>query len=378
MLILYQIGNVPIFHATSGVEDAIELEASREWRIPTSEFSGVGGSHLYLAKGDRLTETPEISFSGELFANSQTSLQKMMGSLMALGGKPYIPILAFEYEDQDIASSSCCNCSTPITWYVTYGTIESIDRSGSYGEADSQWVFWKQPVEISMKLDIYWQKLSSWWWEYRPFSSIPANNAGTQIGPYSPDTLFNHPSKLSHIKDFYVFYKWYTALSSYNPYFWGKKYGEAGIGGIGADFSTRYYYEVFSDPAIWSGDPISIYAFTGCSSSGTISIDVTSTSDPFVDGNIFVSAELDLAQLNTDMASLGYYGLYESDIIITGSVNPLPSFIIRDDEILANVRPRWSYDGEYPGKTRVGYNLVSFSGVGAYFKVAFLHDFTRV
>jgi len=376
-LAIFQIGDLPLFFNLKQInDDEVELKADRSWRNAKVEFTGVPGSHVFNDPLRPLPEQQEIQLSGGFVCESSSARQNL-SRLMSMGGIANTPIIGFHYEECDHENDSICcsDCNNTLDWIVTYGIITKISQTGNPYSSKRPWTNMVIPVEISMILNPKWRALNAWEWEYRR-SGIVLNPIDPNLSRDSLTNQFVLPLKFNDLTKQGSFFKWGLSLSKYDPNFWADKYKGLRFGGYGINFSNISEYPFLSDPSLWSAPPNSVYAFTEFSNvTGSIGIEITRNSGYFAGTGVIETSTLDLATLNTDLLAIGQGGLNGTDIIITGYASPFPGFIVRDDEIIPNIRPRWSYLGNYPGETGRGYNNVNFTSDNVSCKVAFLHDF---
>lgn len=368
-LFIYQLGDVPLFHTLIGTnDDGVSLDIGRDWRNPTTDLIGVGGSASFLSNGRTLPKSPSIKLDGTLVAVPPYSISRLTNSLMSLGGRRNIPLIGFFLEDTELAAQ------TELLWLYTETLVTSISPEYEYHSSGNVWTLDKQPISISMQAETKWRPLSRWLWEYRdPYEYIinPASAYNSQVGF---DTLFGHPKTFGDLRECFYFYRWQSEDSVYSPVFWGLQF-DGVLGGYGSDFTDFGRYEFYSDPALWSADPSSVYAFTGLSPSGSVSITVQRQTGLFANQVREDVSSLDLEVLDTDLATAGYSGLQPDDIVFTGLMSPLPGFVYRDGEKLLGVLPKWGYPGTYPGETGRGYNTITVTGESTTGQVAFLHEY---
>lgn len=376
-LIVYQVGNVPIFHSFQGVDNSgLEVETGRSWVLSTTEFTGISGEHLYNDPARPIAKRIDASIKGNIVSDDDIFIDKTLSKLMSYGGTLNIPIIAFHYESRDelnlLDCSACGNCQ--LRWMVNYATIQEISRSSVIKSQDDWFSLSYQPVDLKLSLDWRWEVLNPYIWEYRINSEI-TNPIDPLIHEEALDNIFYHPNQISTILKNAYFFCWKNRLSAFSTAAWGDRFLEGRIGGYGIDFSDVGEYEFFSDPQFWSAPPSSVYAFNRLDTSGTITIKVRRPFGIFAGDYIETEASLDLAELDTQLDDKGFVGLSKDDIIITGNVQPFPGFILRDDEIIVGIRPKWSYDGLYPGETAIGYNYLTFLAEDTDARVAFLHNY---
>lgn len=371
MLVIYQIGDVPLFHSLRAeAGDSISVKNNRQWRVPTTEFFGSSGDVFVGDPYRPNVDSSAISISGKFICTDGNTVKDTMKRLQSFGGIPQVPIIGFHYEECDhVDSPNCCAaCNPTLDWIVNYGIITRITTDSQYFSSSDPHEFMLQPISIDMSIGTKWKSLNKYEWDYRVDRSIsPYNPVTSSISNYLPSTFYG-------VRPKYFFFKWNTTLSKYDPTYWGYKHADL-IGGLGSDFIDIGTYEVYSPPQVWSAPPNSVYAFKGVTNlNGTISMKVARNVSLFDLEERVEESTLSLSQLNTDMVSAGYGGLYESDYIVTGFANPFPGFVVRNNEKL-NIRPRWTYPGIYPGETGIGFNRISVTCLGNRLQMAYVHDF---
>lgn len=376
-LILYQVGDAPLFFNLLGRGDSsVTVDLDREWINPTAELIGTGGAVSY---NDPLRPTPapsKLQVKGSFVCDDEDSFASFT-RLMSLGGVKNIPIIALQYTEciHDDLSICCSTCNTDLTWLVTYGTITQIRNRSEHLSRRAPWTYSILDLDMVIDVGTSWRVLSPWEWEYRT-SRVP-NPLSSSVIPETSNNIFILPSKIAGIAKRGLFYRWGLSLSQYTPSFWGLKYTDGRYGGYGSDFVDVGDYSFDSDPLVWSAPPNSVYAFSQFSvlSSGIININITRPYGMSIFDSTTEVTSININQLNTDLISGGYGGLRYDDVLVTGYARPYPGFIIRDAEIISDVRPKVSYTGVYPGETGIGYNRVVFSGDEINYKVGFVHDF---
>lgn len=131
-------------------------------------------------------------------------------------------------------------------------------------------------------------------------------------------------------------------------------------------------YWVGSDPAVWNAVPLSLYAFRDLSTSGILSVTVTRQKSAW-ETEERVST-IDLADLNTAMASYGGISTAD-DVIVLGDYYRPPGFIVRaGTQVIEDVFPRTDVSVPF-GRLGVGVNKVVIDPGGA--ELAALHTYRR-
>ncbi len=371
MLIIYQIGDVPLFHSLRAeVGDTVNVKNGRSWRVPTVEFLGSSGDTFVGDPYRPTVDAGNLNISGEFICTDGDDAKQILKQVQSLGGMVQVPVIGFNYQECDhVDSPNCCAaCNPTLDWIVTYGIITKMSYDSKYFSSKDPFEFMLSPVTIDMTIGTKWKSLNKFEWEYR----IDRN-----LSPYSPvtSTPSNYiPFSLDGIVPKYYFYRWNTALSKYDPTFWGYKHADL-VGGVGSNFVDLGAYDIFSPPQTWSAPPNSVYAFTGFTNlTSTLTMSVARNMSLFDLNERVETSSLSLTQLNTDMIAAGYGGLYASDYVITGFATPFPGFVVRDN-VQLKVRPRWTYPGLYPGETGIGFNRINVECVGNPLKMAYLHEF---
>jgi hypothetical protein len=377
-LMIYQIGDLPLFFNLRNFDSGeVSLDANREWKAPTTEFTQTSGEHLFSDLGRPLSESQKLELKGMFVCDEdQISAQALFNRLLSMGGIPLTPVIGFHYEEcEHVPEGSCCSaCNTTLDWIVNYGIITKLPQDSSYHSSKKPWSASTFPVSISMVLGTKWKALNSWEWEYRKDKIVNPLSPTLRSGSIS--NTFILPNRLSELHRKGYFFRWGVTLSKYDPSYWGLKYTNGRMGGIGSDYVSIGEHSFNSDPERWSASPNSVYSFTNFSNlTGTITLRVTRNYNYFSQSNLVDESTLDLAQLNTDLINGGLGGLLTTDQIVTGYASPFPGFVIRGGEILSGVRPRWSYPGAYPGETGRGYNKIEYLSDDLNYEAAYLHDF---
>lgn len=145
--------------------------------------------------------------------------------------------------------------------------------------------------------------------------------------------------------------------------------------GVGSGFTKNKRINVFVNPEYWSAPPVSMYAFTNLDATDELTIQVDRSKNLYSNERISQYSTLDLVQVNSDLQSAGYNGLYPTDILYGGELLPFPGFIVRSGEVLSDIRLQWSFDGRAAGMIGTGYNQISVSANTSDFEYAYLHEY---
>lgn len=161
-LIVYQVGDVPIFHPIVGVNnDGLEVSYTRTWRNPTTQLGAVSGKHTYLDATRPLSENPALTVKGTVLSTPQLSVDAMINRLMSAGGRIQTPIVAFRYQEICPVDDLCCsNADNPLDWLISYGIIISNPKIATLKNADSMYQFQMQGVELNIEIQTRWKRLT--------------------------------------------------------------------------------------------------------------------------------------------------------------------------------------------------------------------------
>lgn len=374
-LILYQLGDLPLFHGIKGVNGTpVKLEVTSEWRTPSTKFTDVGGEYSFLPLTRSIPESKELELKGTLAPSKGFTPEQMLEHLKFLGGRRNTPIIAFSLENID---ADCCGdgCAGYLRWLINNAIITDIDPRYESQSDSSVWGFDVIEVSFSVTLDPVWRGLNPWLWEYRPWNERIINPLDENNSQVSFDNQFTTPIELSDLHENGYFYRWQSVLSDLNPAFWALVHQTDFPTGQGSDYRDFTTIEFYSHPSRWSAPPRSIYAFRGLSATGSISIIIKKPIGYFQNQFIEETSSLDLVQLDADLAAAGYFGLQSSDEVFTGLAHPFPGFVKRNGAVLPSIRPRWIYSGTYPGETGSGYNIIEFQSTASSGQIAYVHDF---
>lgn len=375
-LVLYQIGDVPLYHSLKGVNDeAVKLDVASRWRTPSTDFTDVGGDYSFLPLTHSIPDAKEIDISGTLVTGKGMSAGQVLERLKFIGGRRNTPVIAFTLENYTGEDGCGESCASSVRWLLNECVIDEVSPRYETRSEGTSFNFDVIPVDITMRLGTIWRGLTPWFWEYRPWNERIINPFSSQNMQVSIDNRFLMPKALDQLQENAYFYRWQSELSDFNTSFWAIAHEVDYPAGVGADYQAFGQTEFYSDPFRWSAPPRSFYAFRGVNIEGSISLTVTRAIGYFQGQGIQEQSTLDLAQLSLDMETLGYGELQAADEIFTGLAHPFPGFVKRNGVILDGVRPRWDYPGTYPGETGQGYNIVRVDGINTAGQFAYLHDY---
>ena len=188
-----------------------------------------------------IVEAQKLEISGTFICDEQSNAEQLLRTLHSFGGISQVPIIALRYQECiHTDSTQCCQlCNPTLDWIVNYGIITGIKADSEYMNSQQQWSTSVADVQITMQVGTKWKELSRYEWDYRELKlSNPFLQAQSSALAYLPQT-FEGLNKRSY------FYKQSTALSKYDPTYWGVKYSTT-YGGLGSDFVDMGTYEFVS------------------------------------------------------------------------------------------------------------------------------------
>jgi len=373
-LILYQVGDVPIHSVAVGVDGkGIQIDRKRKWRNPIESLTDVGGSYSTLPPTRDLPDSNSIKAKMRVLATENIKLDNIYNVLNSIAGRRNVPIIAFEIENQTGPDGE--DCIDDITWLQTFGVVENVDTKYEYKSEKEPWNLDYMEISLDIFLGTQWEVLNPWVWEYRSWRNRIVNPYSESVSQEGYDIYFNHPKTFADLVSDSYFFRWDAGLFDFNPTYWGLRFSEGRIGGVGSDWTSIGTHVANADPFRWSGKIQSLYGFTGLSTTGTITISTKQATGMFQGDFELQDSTLDLSVLDADLATAGYVGLQPDDIIITGFADPAPGFVIRNSAIISGALPKWDYPGTYPGETGRAYNEITIAFTGTGGQVAYLHEF---
>lgn len=366
----YQIGDLSIYGSMKGVDGKGTIfEIPRKWDNPTAKLTDIGGEVSFLPATRSIREVSSFSIKGTALASVDMAVRHFVERLKNMGGRRDIPLIVFRAENGDC---DCGDCFT-MDWLVATCTLLEVPVTSEWGGEDA-WSYEKAEVNISGVMTSEFRRLSEWFWQYRDAYDRMFDPSLTPASIDLPLGYFPHPKNIDEMVGNGFFFKWSSDGSDFDPAFWALKYNNQS-GGMGSDFSDFGEVNVLSNQAEWSEVPVSIYAFTDLTPTGEIEIEITKKTGFFQGDYIIESSTLDLEQLDADLASFGYGGLASTDVIFTGVVEPFPGYVLKDGQIITDVRPKWSYVGLYPGELGLEFSKVRFNKNGTSGLVAYLFEY---
>lgn len=372
--ILFQIGDFAVWnHYIASQVASVSIDNPVSWRIASTVLSGVSGQYIAGSYERPLMSPQSYKTSGSFMTEKGMTKDQKVAKLMSLGGRPGIPIIAFEYDDCE-HDGITCGCNPSLNWVIATGTITNVGRKINILEHEEPHTGDFTEMDMDITLQSPWRRLTPWVWEFRkdrvnnPFITTNA----TEVG----NNTFPHPAKMASLQQQGFFYKWADDLIRYSPDYWAVKYSAGISGGFGQNYLTTPYNNDLIIPfETWNGNPTATYAITNLQSSGTVKICVTYQNGLFFGQTAVQESSLDLAVASAALSALGYGLLLPNDVIIAGRVSPFPSFVIRDTQVIPNFIPKWAFSGIYPGELFPTANRLEFINDGANARYAYLVDY---
>lgn len=368
MYVLYQIGDVNLYDSLLGFNgDPVSAELSYAWGNPLTTFEG-GGTQYHSPLTRSLPEPVEFEVKGKLFQTPYLRVSQLKTRIRSFAGRRNIPVIVFHYEEGE--------CDPEIRWLIGYGIITETSNNHTYHSQENNANFITQDIELTVVLQQPFVQLSSWFWELRDIQERlldPYSSQASQAGL----NRFSHPQHFEDIPPNYYFVRWQEPDTAYNPTFWGmKNLYEMSYGGYSSDFiAGPHELFLYASEDSWAISPRVIYAFTGLTALGEISIETEMKTGLYRNETLSTVSSLDLVQLDIDLSNIGYGGLLLDDVVYTGATNIQPGFVERYGESLEGIRPRWDYEFSYPGEIPAGASWIRFSSYLTDTQVAYSIDF---
>ena len=308
----------------------------------------------------RIIEPHTISLSGIAFNQGGFSAREQLQQMNRLVG---VETDIIAYELQECCEKGCCAACGHAAWYdVVIFTTRGVVQSVSMNESDSI-----ETLTASIVVNTTWETLDRTRWEW-------AGRRPNVSGPKpTPTELWRLLKPYPFLEDILnadcsgkLFQKqhWDDESISYNPDVWYFIHNMHRPGyprtGISTDWRNSGGSMIVNcNPDVFSAEPSSLYAFTNLPTSGEIIITVERLyANELWQHSGQVSA-LDLAEINTALATAGFTGLLATDTLIVGDVSRRyrPGMIIRAGVPLETFYPI-QYAAEYPGATGIDKNVV--------------------
>jgi hypothetical protein len=298
-----------------------------------------------------LPDEVEFELKGQLKQLSYINVSRLKSRVRSFGGRRNVPVIVYSIEEGECPE---------IKWLIAYGMVTEDSNEHAYSGTETGGSLITQNIELTIALHEPFKQLSQWFWELRPLDQRlldPFSGEAAQSGLNG----FWQPLYFDEIPENHYFVRWQETETYYNPTFWGLNHlYQMTHGGTSSDFvAAPLELFVYANEDLWAIEPQSIYAFTGLSALGEITIETELKTGLFHNETLSTVSRLNLVQLDEDLVSVGYGGLNLDDIIFTGASKPRPGFIQRSGETLAGVRPRWDYQGAYPGEISKGASWIT-------------------
>lgn len=370
MIRLFQIGDVRLYYNL--FKDMDDLLIPREADAIAESFSVAWSLKKQFAFGGMGIKTKSFTLKEILFSTNAYTIDQRISDYTALVSRPYVHI--FGYIDRGICPDLDIDgyIEEPVFddnlfWVYTTGIVTKVKPN----RKDNM-------IDVEIDYQPAWESVNRMLWSYgknvTTNTYTPAYNVtDIQAVPMRVDISQNGTQLFNR-----RFYN--DNLMMYDPRVWAVLHTARPIGypetGIGTNWTTVTNFNFHVDKKEWSVAPRSMYQFRYLPTSGGIRI--TASSQDNIWGTREVYYYLSLDELNLSMASAGYTAIDTNDRIVIGDYNGRISFVIRNNQILDNVVPKWTYNSEYLGQTGFGYNLISASLPASTTEMAQLHTFRMV
>jgi hypothetical protein len=356
-----------------------------EWHGYDSSFSSKPNQMLltdqYVWMNRQFQPSPRsISISGQLIGEGTNTKDAKINRLNQLAGAP-TDVFAFVFaaccEDADCG----CNCpnrgfTKDLLWVHTRGAIEKVDaRSGSNGNF---------PIQVSINIAANWQPVNRFIWAFQPGAF---NNYYEFPIPSPPESaLWAYPLYTAVEgctgRNIWAKRVYEHDLIMYEPEVWEVLHefhrpNYPFATGRGSDFfiDPAIEYSIYSDYAVWSSTPSSVYAFRTLPQSGIITFEVEKELDAWA--THVETSTIDLAELDAELNAKGFTQLELTDIVYVGNTKFKPGFVVRSGAILENVQVNADYPGKFVGETGVNLSRIRvYTPAGV--NQAFLHTYRRL
>lgn len=403
MLYLYQIGDWRATLVTSSYAP-ISFAHDATFRTPMSTISHVSGSFSHSSPVNPVLAQTNATYSGTLVCGlgGCDDTTSYVGGLLALAGRPHVPIIAYE----PITACGNVNCNGSCgkcqgtrkgRFLLTYGTVTAMRRTtqvemGKFSQEDYA------TFNISLTLYPIWETVDrfryKWWPKGKPTALTPEIlpwqdyneqfpqhptwlNMSEVTYPKRADRGFSYMRRSSPVKENPFFYP-SMARYGYDQYVAGDEYQRNEFQPAWVPlYSTRlssHWQEIGVEDQIqriqipthlWPAPPRSLYWFRMMPGTGTITISVDGIT-PL--GETYQNvATLDLAQLDANMAAAGFTGLDIGDQLNVGLTSRGGGYLYRwnptvEEMEVINVYVPWNYTGHYPGETATGIFTTAIDG----------------
>jgi hypothetical protein len=369
MIVIYQIGDVQVYNNILGEgTNGLKLTRPISWDNPQAEITDVESVVSLLPATTSLATPNSIKLKGMVFSSLNQSIDALMERLKYVSGRRNTQVIGFMM--QSVPNGEKVLEISDLLWLENDCVISNVQNTSVWASGNSDAGL---DISFTIELGLTWGGLSDLYWEYRNPELRYINPYDPNHAPLIPQERFILPKTFGEIVPDNFFFRWDNELSAMSPTVWDNLY-TGNMNGQGSDFDNFGSFSVFADPDRWQSVR-SMYAFTGLSSSGTISISVCKAGGYFPGDELVEISSLDLSVLDAALATAGYVGLKETDILYTGLVDPLPSYVVRDGERITELIAEWDYDSTYPGEVGKGYSDVTVAGEDTLGSVAFVHEF---
>ena len=258
MIILQQIGDVPIFGSVVGNDGSgLKLNRPYSWNNPLSEITGVEAVVSQLPASTSLAESNTLKLDGMVLATNYQSVDGTIESLKYVSGRQNTKVIGFMLQSVPAGIDEDLRMLSDLQWLENDCVLSDIKVTSEWGTGNSD-VGLK--ISFTLSLGLTWRGLSDLYWEYRSPNLRYDNPYSIDISPLTPQNRFIHPQTFGDIETNNYFFRWPNNLSAMSPAVWGEKYS-GNLDGMGSDYASFGITNVFADPLRWQSVS-SVYAFT--------------------------------------------------------------------------------------------------------------------
>jgi len=370
MINIFQIGDVRLYSSLSRERDA----ASYKRKVKNSSKSKDSAwfpKKTFSFAGQSLS-TDSFSISEFLMQSEYGTKSQRISEFISLMRKPIVDIIGFIRLDEiaELKFSQNFNYNSynsGLFWLHNYGIVTEVDPSD-------------ENITINLDIEPMWQCLNRYEWVFQStYSSAP--NVITP-DPVVKNNLSGLPTNVNHL----AHWRWNKKIYDdtfylLNDTVWHEWHKNHSIGypttGYGDGFSENRQFQFTVNPWEFSGITTSMYQWTNLPTSGSIEIVVHHGDNQW--GQYRWNNTLNIEELNNQLLSYGLAPLQTTDKLFIADIGNKQSFLLRNNKILEDIVPVWTYTGDFLGATGAGHNRIEFVYTNpANIKQAHLHNFSVI
>lgn len=351
---LFQIGDVRLYH--DFFHDKNDLSIPRNIESISESFSVPWSARKIFGFGGYAIKSKSFSFDEILFSTSALTVHQRVSQYMALLSRPMLDIFAYidrgECQELDIDDRIEEDAfDDDLFWIHTTGQVRQVTPN-----------FGNDSIKVEIDYNPTWEVVNRYLWQF--VRNVAPETVSPSIA--AADDLHSVPKRkdigsYGGMRFSRVFYD--DALYMYDPDVWESWHLRRPIGypitGWGTNLTTITSYSFTVSRDDWSAPPRSMYQWTNLPTNGGITLSIYNQDDVW--GTRETTAVLNLDELNNSLSSSGYTGIDSNDRVIIADYHGMNSFIIRNNEVLEGVNPKWIYDSEFLGQTGFGVNRIMMS-----------------